>query len=63
MKVHHSAEMEWFHIHVKTVFFHLSVWLIGAVDLGSIPGNSQVRQKGVVGQKLQILQICGFFKT
>ena len=52
---------EWFHLHVKIAFFHLSVWLIGQGGWKSHcrPGfNSwQFRHKYDVGQKLQILNI------
>ena len=34
-----------------------------SIDMGSIPGSLQVRQKSDVGQKLKFLQICDFFKT
>ena len=45
--------------------FGLLVKVVGryVVNLGSIPSRSQVRQRSAVGQKLQILQICGIFKN
>ena len=33
-----------------------------AVDPGSIPVSSQLRQKNVVGQEIAYLQFCKFFK-
>ena len=45
--------IEWFHIHIKIAFFHLSAWLT-AVDASSIAGSLQLSQtrKSGVGQKI-----------
>ena len=50
---------------VRPSVFGLLVKMVGsyAVDLGSIPDTSQVRQKSDVEQKLQIFKIWDFFKT
>ena len=44
--------------------FGLLVKVVGsyAVDPGSIPGNSKLRQKSVVGQELQICKFGNFLK-
>ena len=60
-----QCRTEWFCIHVKTAFIHLSVWLIGgsyAVVPGLIPGSLKLRQKSNVGQEIANLQIWDFFK-
>ena len=63
---------EWFHIHVKMAFFHLSVWLIGqgGWKFHSRPGfdswlqgSSQLRQKSVVGQEIANSAVFLFFKN
>ena len=57
---------EWFHIHVKIAFIHLSVWLIGegGKKFRRRRGfDSSLGRKVSLGWKLQILQFFYFLKT
>ena len=57
------SRTEWFHIHVKIAFFHLSVWLIGqgGWKFCSRPWFDSWQFASDVEQKLQNLQNLDFF--